>query len=363
MFSKDGARRIDIRSHPIDTRGTKRPFKAIEAQVGGIVDMDCAKIPLGDKGGTFFSAPSPGAALVGICDPLCKSLLSVEVVSESINYEAWKRRISDYMSYPSNDILQIEDAWVCSSSGRWYVTMPGWRNWGTEGTTFQAYPKTRGANKSGFIKTKPLEGMDHIMSLTEFVLDRPNMPGSAMVIANAVLNWDDGKWERMETKFMDDSGVRELLKRVYTMKNGLVPMRLGPGSIGVVMSKSGTRAVFLPILPSEVQLTETSTMAIDHWVKSTMRDMWIEIVADIQTLSGVTAYKPSSRVMNTFGIFSLGVVSGGTTGAWKTGLIGYGLGATGTLLGSIKDQIVGVASSKAAFSLVDAFKKTFSVTK
>jgi len=331
VFSKDGTRQVEIKSRPIVGHGTKRPFKAIEAQIGGIVDMDCARIPVGDRGGTFFGSPSPGSALVGLCDPLCNSLISVEIVNEPVNYDAWKRRISDYMSNMPGDVLQIEEAWVCSSSGRWYSTMPGWE-------AFNPFPKVRGANKTGFVKTKPLSAVERVMPLTEYVLDRPEMKSSAMVVASAVVNWNDSKWERMETRFMDDSGVSDLLKRVATQKNGLVPMRIGAGSIGIVEDQEGVRAVFLPILPSEVQLEETTQMAIDNWVKFTMRDMWIEIVSDIQSLAGVTTYRPSSKVVSALGIFSLGAVSGGVVAAFKAGMIGYGLGAAGALLSSIKDQ-------------------------
>lgn len=347
IYSKDGLRNVTVRSYPIDPGGTKRPFKAIEAQIGGIVDMDCAKIPIGDRGGTFFSSPSPGVALVGICDPLCRTLLCTEIVSEPIAYSSWKKRISDYMSYPVEDVLPIKDVWVCSSSGRWYITMPGWTNIGIGGTTFRAWPRTRGANKTGFVKTATLPGKnDKIMSMTEYVLDRPGARNSAMVVAEAAVNWDNGKWERMEARFMDDSGVGDLLKRMATQKNGSVPMRIGAGSIGIIESpETGTRAILLPIMPSEVQLLETSPMAIDMWVKQTMRDMWIEIVSDIQTLSGVTAYTPSSRLMNTLGIFSLGLAAGGVAGTWKAGMAGYGLGAVGALFTTIKDQAIAYGKS------------------
>jgi hypothetical protein len=211
VYSKDGTRSVQIRPNPIDPKGIKRPFKAVEAQVGGIVDMDCARVPIGDKGGTFFGSPSPGAALAAICEPYCSSLLSIEIVNEPVNYEAWKRRISDYISYDPEDTLEIEDVWVCSSSGRWYVTMPGWENVGLEGTTFKAAPKTRGANKAGFIRTKPLQDGDRVISLTQYVLDRPGTTSSAVAVASAVVNWDSGKWERMEERFMDDSGVGGLL--------------------------------------------------------------------------------------------------------------------------------------------------------
>ncbi|MDR3540319.1 MAG: hypothetical protein P4L69_05050 [Desulfosporosinus sp.] len=302
-----------MKSYPIDSRGVKRPLKALEAQVGGIVDMDCAKINTATDG-TYFSAPSPGSALMNIGP----SLLSIEVLNEQDILEGWKRRLSDYMSYSKEDALEVEDAWTCSSASRWYGSVPGF--------------KTRGATKTGFILTKPIMA-GRIVSLAQFVIDKEDMPTSAMAVARAVVNWDAGKWERMETRFSDDSGLREMLKRVVVEKDGLVPIRISAGSIGVVLpTKRGesVRPVFLPILPSEVQLVDTSPAALDQWVTSTMRDIWIEIVADVQTLADVTEYKPSSKFKDAFKIFSLGVGVGPVLGMAAAAI--YGLGATGILL-------------------------------
>lgn len=339
VVSADGRVVVPIGSTQLSFKGDKRPYTAIESQVGGLVDMGCARVPAMQPGGTYFGSPSPSNAIVtdNVANQPCRYVTSVEIIGPE--YETWKRRLSEYISYDKKHVLEIDSAWLCSSSNQWYGNIPGF--------------KTRGANKTGFIKTKPVDEGLTITSLTEFVMKSPNMPYSVWKIASNVLNWDWTKWEVMEQTLMNDTGLRELLMDIAASRNGKVPMKLYTGSIGIIHSVDGnqpskTRCVLMPTLPSEIQLVDVSKNAIEDWVLSVMRDLWIDIVSDVQTLPGITAYHPTTNTVNGLKIFSIGAVTGGVVGTWRLGLLRYGMGVMQPILNSYKSSILTSAQEMAS---------------
>lgn len=320
VTSDTGVPLLKINKVSIHPNTVNRPYNAIQAQLGCIVDKECAKLKPMQKGGTFFGSPSPTAAIVteNADGSDCRSVTCVEVLS---SYDSWKRRISEYMTlYNHNQVLEIESAWTCSSSSKWYGSIPGL--------------KSRGASMTGFLRTKPLLEDEKLVPLAEFVITMNGVRGSAMKIASAVLNWDTSKWATMESQFLHDSKIHELLSEIAT-NNDRVPMRLQAGSFAVVVRASDNvplRCVLLPTLPSTIYRRNITGAANMEWVNNTMRDVWIEIASDMSTVPGITEYKPSSAITKAMKIFMVGAL-GATT-------LTFGLGALSALFNKVKSAIV-----------------------
>lgn len=343
VYARNSLAKVDVHTYYLDAKAEKRPYRKMQAQLGGILDMGCAKLPkLTPQQGTFFGSPSPGSVLVSLEEETtppstrCVAVLCIDNADTAKAYDTWRTKISSYISLSSEFTLSIESAWVCSSSSNWYSPSEG---------VFSIFSrKVRGMNKMGFVRTAKLTNPNHrLMPLTQFLLSggEDTKKSSVATIATAALSWGEQQWKNAETRFMQECGLVELL--TYLRKNnfGEVPLKVCSGGIGVVWDdkQRSARAVLLPLATPTVTFQDLSDHAVKEWVDSTMRDLWIEIVLDVQNIPGIIPYRPSSEMVQNLKLFSLGFVAGGLAGAWKVGMVGYGMGVLAPLLTEAKKYI------------------------
>jgi len=292
----------------------------IYSVMGTAVSFGCAQngIQIGEP----FSFGSPTSMIFWGCSSARQKLCKTLVCAEFSEAADWEIRMAQYRSYflidPSS-AMEIENAWFCDCSDKIFSSavfgsekMVGFANVKLpKGTSFSSdTSSTMFSSSSSQSNERSLViGGPSMMSLPDFVVF--GYEGASTPLAASTLHGDlSGSWRTYEHRFSTLSGLNTLLHKLAA--TGRVPARIFAGSVAVVVEGGKTRAVLLPF-PSHPVLMRKSAKAIDDWVGTAMRTIWLEIFmgSKLATLGGITMYRPpKASAAAKLGLFAGGMVLG-----------------------------------------------------
>ena len=265
-------------------------IKSVFAASGDTVDVQCVPDMIVRD---FITYITPGAALYELCPPAyvsCTEVAAIEQINTDAQKRLWHRRVANYKSYSDTRLgLNFVKAWTCDSS----VT------------------RLNSAGEVGIVRAGIPNGYK-LFTLAEYVFSGG---ASLSTFVYKIFNWlTDWSWSSAEDRFISKSGLSKLLRGIAN--TGKVPTRIYPGNIGVVVHPD-TYSAYTVLIPLTTSVATINNSQAAAWVKSTMRALWMDIVAAIDVMSaGVATYRPKRvSFLAKLGLFSIGTVMG-VASAW-----------------------------------------------
>jgi hypothetical protein len=306
--NRAGEVKFMVKTRVPDPRVAGDYVREIYANMQALVDVECATSAPGKIPGELFSLPNMGSVILLACQTNdCSALMAVEPVLRDEDLNSWIERVADYITTCSDAGLglEIDTIWTCSSNAITYGMLP--------------LTSGRGAGRMGFASTKPLPAGISINTLKNYVLKPGTKPKTLGMIARFyryISNWTSSTWAQAEERFLESSHLRETLEKLFDSSGGKVPVNLSADSLAVLTDVSGTvtKTVILPFPSVQLKINNFNLVDVRNaWVRDTMRDVWFQMVANVENARGITDYRPSSNLLVGLGYFTVGAAVGGYT--------------------------------------------------